>query len=54
MAVEIREIVIRATIPANTEGENQPTTASHDTGMDTIVQECVRQVLSILKKQEER
>ena len=55
MPVEIRELVIRAitSMPASDE-EEKPGNNQSATDREVIVQECVRQVMSILKKKEER
>ena len=52
MPIEIRELVIRATI--SEDGEGRP--ASEETGgrKHEIIEECVEQVLDILKRKEER
>jgi hypothetical protein len=55
MPVEIRELVIRAVTnlePKN--GEDQPEARLAPVDTEAIIQECVRQVMSILKKKEER
>jgi hypothetical protein len=61
MPIEIRELVIRAVTTMEHEdtedspdGESpRPTRGSMD-GTEAIVQECVRQVLRILRKEKER
>lgn len=53
MAVEIKEIVIKAIVS----GVAQPDTvnaATRTVSNDTLVQECVDQVLKILKKKNRR
>jgi len=60
MPVEIRELVIRAV--ANMEQEETEDMDTEDfplsqgsmDGTETIIQECVRQVLRILRKEKER
>ena len=55
MPVEIRELVIRAVTSLNSDdGETKPETGQPSLDQEAIVQECVRQVMSILKKKEER
>ena len=55
MPVEIRELVIRAVTTLDSEdGERKPETGQSSVDQEAIVQECVRQVMSILKKKEER
>ena len=55
MPVEIRELVIRAII-SQTPGpaEAMPETGQPPIDQEAIVRECVRQVMNILKKKEER
>ena len=55
MPIEIRELVIRAT----TEPDAKNSAAKAASGLSNldqaaIVQECVRQIMSILKKKEDR
>ncbi len=50
MPVEIREIIIRA-VALPDEEDNQP---QPEANQEAIVQECVRQVMNILRKKEER
>ncbi len=53
MAIEIRELIITATI----EGDQaaQPTAPKDDTGSkEQLIQECVDQVLRILKEEDRR
>ena len=53
MPVEIKELIIRAVTTAEpAEDEAAPLRAAQD--QDAIIQECVRQVLRILKKMKER
>ena len=47
MPIEVKELVIRAVV-AGKDGETEPP------GNNAIVEECVRQVLKILKRSEER
>lgn len=55
MPVEIRELVIRAVTKLDPkEGENQPKVQGSPADSEAIIQECVRQVMYILKKKEER
>jgi hypothetical protein len=56
MPVEIKELVIRAVVTPNTIEAGKkavvPVAASMNT--DAVIQECVNQVLRILKKKKER
>ena len=56
MPVEIRELIIRAVVAADTDcGDDESAQASEaDQDQAAIVQACVRQVLRILKKEKER
>jgi hypothetical protein len=55
MPVEIRELVIRAVTKLNAkEGEGQSNVQASPADTEAIIQECVRQVMYILKKKEER
>ena len=55
MPVEIKELIIRAvTTPAREDEHAQPVNSSSAEDREAIIQECVRQVLSILRKVEER
>jgi hypothetical protein len=55
MPVEIRELVIRAiTTLEPGKDEATPETGPSVVDQEAIVQECVRQVMNILKKKEER
>ena len=55
MPVEIKELVIRAVIAAQEE-ENEEQSEINGSAVDqeSIVQECVKQVMNILRKKEER
>ena len=55
MPVEIREIVIRAVVPPD-ELKDTPEQAPVVSSLDEeiLVKECVRQVMALLKKKEER
>jgi hypothetical protein len=52
MPIEIRELVIRAQI--SEDGEGQPSTGDPGVKKHEIIEECVEQVLDILKRKEER
>jgi len=53
MPIEIKELVIRATI--DPKGENQKSSSDKGSGVqDDIIAECVEQVLNILEAQRER
>ncbi len=56
MPVEIRELIIRAVTTAETEqAEDRPSEdCITDSDKEAIIQACVKQVLRILKKKEER
>jgi hypothetical protein len=60
MPVEIRELVIRAVTTAKWEDSDDgsdaenPLLAGSVGNTETIIQECVRQVLRILQKEKER
>lgn len=55
MPIEIRELVIRAVSTAPSDGsESAPPEQSASDQREEIVQECVRQVMRILKKNKER
>jgi hypothetical protein len=51
MAVEIKELIIKAVVA---DGESSATGGTVDSDHDRIVQECVDQVLKILKKRSNR
>lgn len=56
MPLEIRELVIKATIGQEDNSRNSSGSSSRDQGSDPedIVKLCVDQVLAILKEREER
>lgn len=55
MPVEIKELVIRATtLPENEEADSTGQAGAGPEEREAIVEECVRQVLRILKQAEER
>src|ERR1043166_5346887 len=55
MAVEIRELVIKAVIVDDQSGEQEASTApDSQKDKEQIIQECVNQVLRILNKQKNR
>lgn len=57
MAVEIRELIIRAVVAEGEESseESQPGTPTNDDkDKEAIIEACVRQVLRILNKSRER
>jgi hypothetical protein len=57
MPVEVRELIIRAIIASPGQAQSRPDrSAQQATSLEKaeIAQECVRQVLNILKKQKER
>ena len=51
--VQVNEIVIRAVVAAEPEGRQRPAAAAPQQ-REQIVQDCVEQVLEILKNQQER
>jgi Family of unknown function (DUF5908) len=58
MPVEIRELVIRATVSPNNTSQSASATANNTPlsieGNDALVQACVSQVMWLLEKQKER
>ena len=65
MPVEIKELVIRSKVTSSVDASSEQNSVTQLTGdlqpvgdsmsnNDAIIQECVRQVLRILKKKEER
>ncbi|MEM6828901.1 MAG: DUF5908 family protein [Bacteroidota bacterium] len=57
MAVEIKEIVIRAVLTEEEEGKTSDKRSGVGDSLsdrDTLVQECVRQVLKILNRKKRR
>jgi hypothetical protein len=54
MAVEIRELVIRAVAVAAERDASEPPAREADGDRQALIQECVRQVLRILQQQKGR
>jgi len=55
MAVEIRELVIKALVVDDSEkGNDQLSESQHALEKEKIIQECVNQVLKILRKNNHR
>ena len=55
MPVEIKELIIRAVVAEQPDANTAaPPSAGEVSDRQTIVEECVRQVLKILKKSKER
>ncbi|MEZ4731479.1 MAG: DUF5908 family protein [Caldilineaceae bacterium] len=55
MPIEIKELVIRAVvITQDAEAEAIPSTPASPDEKEALIQECVRQVLRILKQMKER
>jgi hypothetical protein len=55
MPVEIKELIIRAVaVDERVEGIGQPVERSETVDKEALIEECVRQVLKILKKARER
>ena len=64
MPIEIRELVIRATVSLSEGGDGLDASGPHDApvrgpvlsppDIEQIVQECVRQVMRVLARQQER
>lgn len=54
MAVEIKEIVIKAIVSSTSQSGAVNESESAKISNDTLVQECVDQVLKILKKKNRR
>ena len=52
MAVEIKELIIRASVNNNKTGESGDNEGSLD--KQEIIRDCVKQVLEILKREKER
>ena len=53
MAIEIRELIIKATVNTN-QGESNPSLANNNEEKQLLIQECVDQVMEILKEKMER
>ena len=54
MPIEIRELVIRATVDADAERRRRPEGQAAGVDRTELIEECVEQVLDILRKREER
>lgn len=54
MPIEIRELVIRATVDPEKEESSGSTTGQAPSATQDIVAECVEQVLEILRRERER
>ena len=54
MPVEIKELIIRATVLQETEDAGSAEDETADNDNQAIIQACVRQVLRILKRSKER
>jgi hypothetical protein len=57
MPIEIRELVIKATVSSTESGTNSPATSDSETNAsreEKIVARCVEQVMDILRIQKER
>lgn len=54
MAVEIKELVIRAVISDAESSEDVNSTGTSELNKTALVQECVDQVLKVLKKKNRR
>jgi hypothetical protein len=54
MPIEIRELVIRATVDSGDERRPRPETEAAGGDRTELIEECVEQVLDILRKREER
>ncbi len=54
MAIEIRELVIRAVVEPQEQGPGPATTSESRSDQEEIVAECVEQVLDILRLRQER
>jgi Family of unknown function (DUF5908) len=54
MAVEIRELVIKAIVTADDREEENDSAPAVAAGSQEIIQECVDQVLKILKQNQNR
>lgn len=55
MPVEIRELIIRAVVASgDRSSESSPSVQMSDEDREALIRECVKQVLRILKKEQER
>ena len=54
MPIEIKELIIRATVDPKGEGGSAETGKADSSKKEEIVQQCVEQVLEILRKKRER
>jgi hypothetical protein len=54
MAVEIKELIIRAIVSDSDSSGNLSNTSASEVNKDALVQECVDQVLKVLKKKNRR
>ncbi len=54
MAIEIKELVIRATVGDDSGGKSQQLMSKEGGGKEEIIAECVEQVIQILKQKEDR
>jgi Family of unknown function (DUF5908) len=54
MPIEIKELHIRAIVQDDANNSNNTTTAVSQNQVNSIVAECVEQVLTIIKEKEER
>jgi hypothetical protein len=55
MPVEIKELIIRAVaVDERVAGVGQPVERSETADKEALIEECVRQVLKILKRSQER
>ncbi|WP_201301073.1 DUF5908 family protein [Sunxiuqinia indica] len=54
MPVVIRELVIRANVTENPQGESAFSSAESQSSKEEIIKECVEQVMEILKQKTER
>ena len=54
MPIEIRELIIKATVNESTAKNGSSSSKAGETDRDMVVSECVEQVLDILKARAER
>ena len=54
MAIEIKELVIRATVQSDEKGGQSQNKKQGDDEKDEIISECVEQVLRVLQRNRDR
>ena len=53
MAIEIRELVIRATV-SQSDSINAPANNASSANQQDVIQECIEQIMKIIKDKKER